>query len=350
MLTKFLISTIFVPFVMILSAVSHGETYTIEVTGRHLYGPGPFPDQKLKTAWIRNLNLEGFLVGKVEGSNNLGEKPNVSGEELQGRTVDGKLSDGTLINEDIDMSNAVIMNGQFNLLLAAVYGGPNKGDTYFYLDEDYNWWIKDDIAIDPGFPAGIVKLNDFTFSTRPRIIPSSLQSELGYPGGTNQIGSITAGRIATGHLGDDDSDGYLDGVFNAIGRFPLQAIFLPGAPFVQLFEFKSDIPVSSLQAALLSVASARSHLKLLTELQITDENHPDASGLREKVGAMLTKSKSHLEMAVSKKAQCSERCEYLKELLEKLKTVEHIQNKKHLKYLVESAYATLIEIMEGTDA
>ena len=36
------------------------------------------------------------------------------------------------------MGNAVIMNGQFNLLLGAVYGGPHQGNSKFSLDDDFN--------------------------------------------------------------------------------------------------------------------------------------------------------------------------------------------------------------------
>lgn len=247
------------------------ELHRIDVIERTLYGPGPFPDQTLKDAWISNIELSGFLTGITRAVNNGGEEPNVSGEILQGKIIDGKLSDGTLINENIDMSNAEIMNGQFNLLLAAVYGGPNEGNTYFYTDDNLSWWIKDDIAIDPGFSAGIVNINDFTFTTGPRLIPRSIQSESGYPGGTSQTGSLETGRLAIGALGDSDEDGYLDGIFNAIGRFPMESIFLPGAPFVQLFKFTSDIPITPLEDAALTLASTRLYYEMLkTELHKED--------------------------------------------------------------------------------
>ncbi len=289
---------------------------TIEVTNRYLYGPGPFPDQTLKTAWIRNLEMDSFLTGIVAGVNNLGEEPNVSGETLQGKTVDGMLSDNTLISESIDMSNAVIMNGQFNLLLAAVLGGPNNGNTYFYSDEDFNWWIKDDIAIDPGFPAGIVRINDFTFTTKPRLIPYSIQTELGYPGGTNQSGSLEAGRIALGYLGDDDADGYIDGMFNAIGRFPLESIFLPGAPFVQLFTFKSDIHISAQESALLSLASARSYVNALSEVVDNDKGHVDIDVIKDNVSIRISKTIFHLKRAISSN-DCNE-CLWINEVIQSL--------------------------------
>lgn len=319
--------------------------HTIEVTDRYLYGPGPFPDQKLKTAWIHNINFDGFLTGKVHGVNNLGEEPNVSGEKLQGKIIDGMLSDKTLINEDIDMSNAVIMNGQFNLLLAAVFGGPNNGDTFFYTDENFNWWIKDDIGVDPGFAAGIVKIDDFTFTTGPRIIPQSIQSTSGYPGGTNQTGSLEAGRVAFGRLGDQDGDGYLDGMFNAIGHFPMGAIFLPGAPFIQLFEFKSDIPIAISDVALLSIASTRGYLNLLNELQVKNAKHQDIPAIKEKI----TAGTSHIVSLLKKvkleqeKKGCSD-CKEISELIHSLDKSIVEKNRTGIKPAIENAFTIMLKL------
>jgi len=286
---------------------------TIEVTERHLYGPGPFPDQKLDVAWIRQLELDGFLNGVVEASNNLASEPNVSGEALQGKIVDGMLSDKTLINENIDMGNAVIMNGQFNLLLAAIYSGPNEGDTFFYTDDDMNWWIKDDIGIDPGFAAGIVKIDNFTFSTKPRIIPTSIQTEKGYPGGIDKIGSTESGRAAIGRLGDDNQDGYLDGTFNAIGQFPMNAIFLPGSPFVQSFGFKSDIAINALEASFLTIANARSFLHLIDSTRETHPKHEDLRVLFDEAVDRTRLALLHLTKAKDKSI-CADQCAELEPL------------------------------------
>ena len=293
---------------------------TIEVTERIMFGPGPFPDQSLDVAWIRQLEFESFLNGIVEGSNNLGDEPNVSGEALQGKTIDGMLSDETLINENIDMGNVVIMNGQFNLLLAAIYSDANQGNTYFYTDDDLNWWIKDDIGIDPGFAAGIVKIENFTFSTSPRIIPNSIQKDKGYPGGTEKIGSTNSGRVAIGRLGDDNQDGFLDGTFNAIGQFPMKAIFLPGAPFVQSFGFKSDIDVNSMEAALLTIANARSYLKLLEKTRQSNPDHEDLKVLFEEAVDRTRLALLHINISIEKDS-CITDCKNLAPVKEKLNEV-----------------------------
>lgn len=337
-------------FCLLASSFVVNAAYTIEVTDRHLFGPGPFPDQKLKTAWIRNINFSEFLNGKVKGFNNLGEEPNVSGEILQNKIIDGMLSDKTLINEDIDMSNAVIMNGQFNLLLAAVYGGSNEGDTYFYHDDDFNWWIRDDIAIDPGFPAGIVKMDNFTFTTGPRIIPQSIQSESGYPGGTNQTGSLEAGRVAFGRLGDWDGDGFLDGRFNAIGRFPMESIFLPGAPFVQLFDFKSDIPVTPARAALLSLASTRSHLDILKSLEENDADHEDIAALKEAVKRGLSNTLKTLAREKSADKSNCVSCQSMEAVVKSLEASAKNINGEGIQSSIDSAFKVMVKLYRNENA
>lgn len=238
---------------------------TITLVGGHLYGPGRLSDQALPPGELRGLLLSGFLQGQIPQFNNLGEIPNIPAEVLQGKLIDGRLSDGTLINERIDVGCVTLM-GQLKLLLAAVGGGPNGGRVNFYLDRDWNWTIRDDIAIDPGFPSGIIKFNDFVFSTKPRRLPWSTQTVRGLPGGVDRAGSKISGGVVPGHLGDDDFDGRLDGIFNAVGSFPLTSMFLPGAPFAQTRIFISDVPVSHMEAAFLSIASARSQLLLASEL------------------------------------------------------------------------------------
>jgi tetratricopeptide (TPR) repeat protein len=244
--------------------------YTLDLFTGKLYGPGPLEDQTLKPGALQNLYLkEGqFLDGTIKLFNNGGAEPNTPAEILQGLKIDGQLSDGTLINENVDVGRVFLMNGRFNLLLAAVGGGPNEGLLHFYLDKQGNWTIQDDIAIDPGFPEGIIKFNDFTFSTGPRILPLSKQTQLQYPAGVDRAGSISSKGFVEGYLGDDNFDGYLDGVFNAIGTFPFDSILLPGAPFAQTRSFRSKIPVDKFQALYLTLSNLNSYLNLTDKIEL----------------------------------------------------------------------------------
>jgi hypothetical protein len=214
---------------------------------------------------------------------------------LQGKVVDGLLSDGTEANENIDVGFVSLMNGKFNLFLSAVQDGPNKGKINFFLDDGWHWTIRDDIGIDPGFPVGIVKFQEFTFSTSPRVLGYSRQTEAHNPGGVDQAGSIPSGGVVPGALGDANFDGKLDGTLNAIGRFPYDSVILPGAPFGQTRVFDTNIPVTPGQAALLTVANALSHLRLAIDLQA---KHPEiANIMRQLYGERMDAARRHSEKA-----------------------------------------------------
>jgi len=267
--------------------------FRVTLTGGELFGPGQLQDQPLKPGGLANLYLGGTLSGFIPPFNNRGAEPNLPGEILQGKAVDGLLSDGTEANENVDVGFVTLMNGQFKLFLSAVQDGPNKGKINFFLDDGWHWTIRDDIGIDPGFPVGIVKFREFTFSTSPRVLGYSRQTEARNPGGVDQAGSIPSGGVVPGALGDANFDGKLDGTFNAIGRFPYDSVILPGAPFAQTRVFDTDIPVTPAQAALLTVANALSHLRLAIDLQA---KHPEiAKTLRQTYGERMDVARRHAE-------------------------------------------------------
>jgi hypothetical protein len=269
------------------------QPFRVTLTGGNLYGPGPLDDQALNPGSLANLYLGGTLTGFVPAFNNGAAEPNLPGEVLQGKTLDGLLSDGTEANENVDVGFVSLMKGKFNLFLSAVQDGPNKGKINFFLDDGWHWTILDDIGIDPGFPVGVVKFNDFTFSTSPRIIPFSRQTESGAPAGVDRAGSVASGGVVPGALGDANFDGRLDGTLNAVGRFPFDSVILPGAPFAQTRVFETDIPITPEQAALLTVANALSHLRFALDLQ---EKQPAlATSLRQTFTERMDTARRHAE-------------------------------------------------------
>lgn len=269
--------------------------FTVTLTGGTLFGPGPLADQPLNPGKLVNLVLGSAINGYIPAFNNRGAEPNLPGEILQGKTLDGLLSDGTEANENIDVGFVSLMNGKFNLFLSAVQDGPNKGKINFFLDDGWHWTIRDDIAIDPGFPVGVIKFKEFTFSTSPRVLPVSRQTEAKAPAGVDQSGSIKSGGVVPGALGDANFDGYLDGTLNAIGRFPYDSVLLPGTPFAQTRVFATDIPVTSAQAALLTLANALSHLRLAIDLKT---QHPDiAEAMRKTFNERMEAARRHAEKA-----------------------------------------------------
>lgn len=271
--------------------------FHVTLTGGMLFGPGSLKDQPLNPGGLSKLYLGSALNGHIPAFNNRGEPPNLPGEILQGKRVDGLLSDGTEANENVDVGFVSLMNGKFNLFLSAVQDGPNQGKIHFFLDDGWHWTIRDDIGIDPGFPVGIVKIQDFTFSTSPRVLAYSLQTEAHNPGGVDQAGSIPSGGVVPGALGDADFDGKLDGTLNAVGRFPYDSVILPGAPFAQTRNFVTEIPVKPEQAVLLTVANALSHLRLAIDLK---DKHPAiAKSLRQSFGERMDTARRHAERAGS---------------------------------------------------
>lgn len=289
------------------------RVHHIELVERVLYGPGPMPDQKLARGHVHNMQFDAFMHALVPGANNGSEPPNVSGEALQNSPVDGKLSDGTLINENIDMGNALLLQGRFNLLLGAVHGGPHQGDSTFALDRDLNWTIEDDIAIDPGFPEGIIKIHDFKFTTGPAFVPTSVQTQRNHPGGVDMVGSLRSRDVLVGRVGDDDFDGYVDGIFLALGNFPLDSILLPGAPFVQTIQVAADVPLHALDAAMLSLAAARNHLKFFQQHQAESLSRDAVKLLFEAADERTGLGLRHLHRALQG-AQCANACEQVKQI------------------------------------
>jgi len=328
------------------------DIYDISITKRLLYGPGPFPDQNLKSGHVNAMHFGAFLSATVPAFNNGGDEPNVSGEKAQGTPVDGKLSDGTKLNENIEMGNAVIINGQFNLLLGAVFGGPAQGASRFFLDDDYNWTIRDDIAMDPGFPEGVVKIYDFTFSTGPKPVPFSIQTASKYPGGLDRVGTLNSGDITIGRLGDDDFDGHVDGVFFAMGQLPLSSAFLPGAPFVQEMEFTSSIPIGAADAALLTVALARNCVRALVEPQPGVTMDRSESKLRDCARERTGVAVKQLRRAAGTDRVCKKNCSDLKTMaseLEKLPANLSKSNEQKVSLLtLDRALAGLVR-MQGRD-
>lgn len=238
------------------------HAFTVDLTGGDLYGPGPMPDQPLEPGRLNDLRLDHALSGVIPPNNNGGEEPNAPGELRQGLVIDGKFSDGTLVQESVDVGYVELLNGQFKLFLAAIQSGKNEGVVEFFLDRSWHWTIHDDIGIDPGFAVGVIKFEDFTFSTSPRVLPYSWQTEKGVPGAMDRAGSLASNDVVPGRIGDADFDGFVDGTFNAVGRFPLTSIILPGAPFGQIRHFVSDVPIRPEQAAFLALANKLNHLVL----------------------------------------------------------------------------------------
>lgn len=247
------------------SARGEEPKFNFELIGGHFYGPGPIvPDTNLPDGRLRNIRFDtNAFQGYCEFANDGGPA--------------GRLSDGrTRVNQNIDAGHLRIGGGTSTVLLAAVDGGPHQGTEQYYLDDQYRFVWRVDIALDPGFEEGIIRLNDFVLDTGVVRIGRSLQSRRGEPGGYDQAGSLPAGTFLAGRVGDFDQDGLLDGVLVAAPNVPLAADMLPGAPVGNQRGFRTDIPIS---AALSAELMLRGALHLRDPLRtLIDENSPQEFG------------------------------------------------------------------------
>ncbi len=183
------------------------------------------------------------------------------------------LTDGkTLVNENIEAGVLVIgKQRKQRFSLVAVYGGPQEGqETYYFNDNgEFIWAV--DFALDPGFPEGIIQVNDFFLTTGIVQIPKSLQSDKNIPGGYDKAGSKQSGDYLFGQVGDFDNNGFLDGVIVAAPHVPMKSNMLPGSPVGNQRGFTSDIPIKPLVACELVLRNI-AHFKTLVDQSIAQKN------------------------------------------------------------------------------
>jgi hypothetical protein len=208
--------------------------HTFYLEGGYFFGPGPIvPDTQLPDGELANIRFDvGRMSGYCEFANSGGR--------------DSLLSDGrTRINQNIDAGRLLIGGGTSPILLTAIDGGPHNGTERYYLDDQYRFVWRVDIALDPGFPEGIIRLHDFVLTTGVVRIGRSLQTQRGEPGGYDQAGTLPAGTFLAGRVGDFDQNDRLDGILVAAPHVPLAADMLPGAPVGNRRGFSTDVPITA---------------------------------------------------------------------------------------------------------
>lgn len=240
----------FFTFVFVLASVdvSHAD-YSMSLVSGTFYGPGRMPDVAMPDGLISVIRFKHDLTGETPFANNGGEPPNIhSGvhSEIWSR---GLLSDGVAFNESMDGGIINVGDGALKLLNVVTKDGALKGVQTYRLDSECNWMVFTDLALDPGFASGIIFAKGLVITTGVVFTPSSLQSKVGIPGGVDSAGSLPSGTPVLGRLGDFDFDGTLDGTIVGAANIPLDHIFYPGAAVVQTRNFKTNIPISSFDAA-----------------------------------------------------------------------------------------------------
>jgi hypothetical protein len=244
------------------------QTHHFHLRGGYFYGPGPIkPDTALPDGEIGGIV---FDTAKWRG-------------QALFRPGDAPLSDGkTRVNANIEAGKLGIGEDQQHktFWLTAVEGGPNQGTEKYELDsaQNFNWTV--DLALDPGFGEGIIRVDNFQLTSGWVQINRSLQSEKGIPGGYDRAGSLSSGTYLAGRVGDFDRDGYLDGVIVASANVPMAADMLPGAPVGNKRGFTTDVPIAPLTAAELTLAGVANMKPMIDRLM----DAPDLAQLKDMLG------------------------------------------------------------------
>jgi hypothetical protein len=233
---------------------TQARAYDLEIIGGTVHGPGPMPDTPLPTGRLGHVELDDRLTGISRFFNNGAEAPNNPYEQEFYGHLGGKLSNGVPFNEHVWGGIVTIGQGALRMFNVITGDGELHGTETYALDERLNWEIRTDLALDPGFPQGIVVSRNIKIFTGVLIVAPSLQTEGGFKGGLDVSGSLPSGAPVYGMLGDMDNRGFLDGRIVGVGRAPLGFLFVPGSPLVMEREVRSNIPVTHEQSGILTFA------------------------------------------------------------------------------------------------
>jgi hypothetical protein len=204
------------------------------------YGPGSFMAPTPNFAvMIRNMAFTSDRDFVTPFWNNGPDAPNVS-SEVDFPPVDGKLSDGTLINENADLGTFELAGTRF--LPAIGKGGQLIGQQLMVTMRDGNLVMVMDLILDLGIgPRGIIHL-PFYGTTAMVTIPEPLKRG-DVPAGPSQAGVLKTGETIAGRIGDFNGDGYIDGTLVAAGVMPLSSPIYPGQPWAMARNFETDVPI-----------------------------------------------------------------------------------------------------------
>jgi hypothetical protein len=265
-------------------APREGPFHALRLQGGTFHGPGSLPDSSCPGGLLSHIQFRKPLTGETAFFNNGPTPPNVPGDQEIDNVLDGRLSDGSPFNEHVWGGIAEVGGGAIRLMTVVTANGPNKGREIYRLDPGFHLEITVDLAMDPGFPEGIIVRENLRISTGLLRVPLSLQTAQGVAGGQDRAGSLPSQTPILGRLGDFDQDGFLDGIIAGAANVPLGHMFSPGAPVLLERRFVSDIPAAPLDAALLTIASASSHAEVWKSVV---ENHGQDTPLARYLDAHL---------------------------------------------------------------
>jgi hypothetical protein len=237
--------------VLAAGVAAPAEAYTLWSNAKSYLGPGYFfgPGAFAVTAPLFPVTIRsmGFTSGRefiTPYRNNGAAAPNITAE-ADFPPVDGLLSDGTRINENVDLGTFVLAGTRF--LPAVVAGGEMLGQQMAVTGDDGNLIMAMDLALDLGIgPKGVIRM-PFYGTTGTVTVPAPQPVAQGAPAPA-QAGRIKSGETVAGRIGDFNNDGYIDGTLVAAGTMPADSPVFPGQPWVMARNFETDIPIKGLLA------------------------------------------------------------------------------------------------------
>lgn len=206
------------------------------------FGPGEFlEEQELFAVVIHNMTFVTERDFLTPFENNGPAEPNLCAEKAFRGEVDGRLSNGLLINENAD---TCLMNlAGVELLPAVVAGGPYMGQQISVTSDDGHVVMTMDLALDLGVGERGVVVLPFYGTTGSLEVPYSLQTQQGGKG-IDRAGVLESGSVIHGRIGDFNGDGWIDGSLVAVGTLPLDSPIYPGQPYAMYRTFETDIPIA----------------------------------------------------------------------------------------------------------
>lgn len=223
------------------------EGFNLTLSGGLLYGPGPLGEHRLQAGEITNFVVTAPLTGYVPMYNNGAALPNLSAEALHVTEVDGRLSNGVIINENIDAGFVLDIpepdSGEMMKLFVC-----STSREQVTQDTSGNLQFSLTAGFDPGLPDYVVEM-DVVFVTGAAWVPKSEKTRRNLEGGHDNADAFPSGYARVGRLGDFDHNGMLDGEFVLGDNAPFDLVVAEGDPILIVRPFVSDIPVSATDAA-----------------------------------------------------------------------------------------------------
>ena len=243
------------------------------------YGPGNHGEQDIQNGFLSNFIITAPMTGHIPFLNNGANKPNVLAEYSHTGLVDGMLSDGTKINENVNAAFVLDVKEPETQETIKLFVSSVSRETVS-LDDNDNLSFNLTAGFDSGFAQDVIQL-PIQFTTGLVEVPISEKKKLNLPGGHDFAGPFPAGTLMAGRFGDMDQDGFLDGTFVLADNTPFELLIAEGDPVLLVRPFTSDIPINAIEAAYYELNGLTKNLfnPLLSAIQdekhVSSKNHTD---------------------------------------------------------------------------